>query len=53
MALNQPLRRPDPIRKEVAKPLSHVEPESCWSDPIVEINEYSQTVVIHKEVTWH
>ena len=53
MALNQPLRLPDPIRKDVAKPLAHVESEICWCDPIVEINEYRQKVVIHKEVTWH
>ena len=41
------------IWTEVANQLAHVESESCWCDPIVETDEYGQTVVMHKEVTWH
>jgi hypothetical protein len=53
MSLNQPLIWRNPIWKEVASQLAHVESELCWCDPIVEIDEYGQQVVMHKEVTWH
>jgi hypothetical protein len=25
----------------------------CWCDPIVEMDEYGEKVVMHKHVTWH
>ena len=53
MSLNQPLIWRNPIWREVASQLAHVESELCWCDPIVEIDEYGQQVVMHKEVTWH
>ena len=53
MLLNQSLGWCDPIPTEVANQLAHIESELCWCDPIIEIDEYSQKVVIHKEVTWH
>lgn len=53
MSLNQPLRRSDPIWREVTNQLAHVESEMCWCDPIVAIDEYGRKVVMHKEVTWH
>jgi hypothetical protein len=53
MFLNQPLRRRNSIGPEVAHQLAHVESEFCWCDPIVEVDEYGQKVVIHKEITWH
>ena len=53
MSLNQPLVWRNPIWKEVASQLAHVESELCWCDPIVEMDEYGQKVVMHKEVTWH
>ena len=33
--------------------LNHLDSDFCWCDPIVEIDEYGQKVVMHKEVTWH
>jgi hypothetical protein len=53
MFVNQPLGRRNPIGREVANQLAHVESELCWCDPIVETDEYGQKVVMHKEVTWH
>jgi hypothetical protein len=53
MFLNQPLGGRNPIGTEVANQLAHVESELCWCDPIVEIDEYGQKVVMHKKVTWH
>jgi hypothetical protein len=53
MSLNQPLGWRSPNWTEVVNQLAHVESELCWCDPIVEMDEYGQTVVMHKEVTWH
>jgi hypothetical protein len=53
MFLNQPLGWRNPNSTEVANQLAHVESELCWCDPIVEIDEYGQRIVLHKEVTWH
>jgi hypothetical protein len=53
MSLNQPLVWRNPNWTEVVNQLAHVESELCWCDPIVEMDEYGQKVVIHREVTWH
>jgi hypothetical protein len=53
MSLNQPLEWRNPIGTEVASRLAHVKSELCWCDPIIEVDEYGQKVVMHKEVTWH
>jgi hypothetical protein len=52
MSLDQPLGSSDPIETEVASRLAHVKSESCWCDPIVEIDEYGRKIVVHKKVTW-
>jgi hypothetical protein len=48
MSLNQPLVWRNPIETEFASQLAHVKSEFCWCDPIVEIDEYGQKVVITK-----
>ena len=53
MLPNQPLGWLNPNSTAVRSQLAHVKSESCWCDPIVEVDEYGQTVVMHKEVTWH
>lgn len=53
MFLNYRFGERNLIETEVAHHLAHVESPLCWCDPIVEIDEYGQKVVIHKEVTWH
>jgi hypothetical protein len=46
-------RMRNPNWTEVVNQLVHVESELCWCDPIVEMDEYGQKVVLHKAVTWH
>jgi hypothetical protein len=53
MFLNQPLGWRNPNSTEGTNHLAHVESELCWCDPIVEMDEYGQRIVLHKEVTWH
>ena len=53
MFSNQQLVWRDSIWTEAANQLAHVESEFCWCDPIVEMDEYGETVVMHKHVTWH
>jgi hypothetical protein len=33
--------------------LIHVDSEFCWCDPMVELDENSDGIVIHREVTWN
>jgi hypothetical protein len=33
--------------------LSHIDSDLCWCDPIAEVDENGEEVVIHKEVTWN
>ncbi len=33
--------------------LNHVDSDFCWCDPIVEVDENGQEVVVHREVTWN
>jgi hypothetical protein len=44
-----------PIMAPIKMPigLSHIDSDLCWCDPIVEIDENGQGVVIHREVTWN
>ena len=31
----------------------HIESEFCWCDPIIEIDEGGEEIVVHREVTWN
>src|SRR5437867_2100619 len=53
MFLNQRLGQREPIEAKRANHLAHVESQFCWCDPVVEIDEYGQKIVVHIEVTWH
>ena len=53
MFLNQRFGEPETNETEHANHLAHVESQFCWCDPIVEIDESGQKVVVHMEVTWH
>jgi len=33
--------------------LTHIDSGFCWCDPIVELDENEQQVVVHREVTWN
>lgn len=53
MSHNQSLVSRNPVETAFSTQLAHVKSELCWCDPIVEINEYGQKVLVHEEVTWH
>ena len=53
MFLNQRLGQREPIEAKRANHLAHVESQFCWCDPVVEIDEYGQKIVVHIEMTWH
>jgi hypothetical protein len=40
-------------RLNISNPLPHIDADWCWCDPIVELNEVGDELVIHKEVTWN
>jgi hypothetical protein len=33
--------------------LQHLDSDLCWCEPIVEVDEDGQEMVLHKQVTWH
>jgi hypothetical protein len=33
--------------------LSHIDSEFCWCEPMVELDDEGQLIVIHREVTWN
>ena len=33
--------------------LKHDDSVFCWCDPLVELNDNGQEIVVHKEVTWN
>jgi hypothetical protein len=33
--------------------LTHLESDFCWCDPIVEVDENGQEVVLHRQVMWN
>jgi hypothetical protein len=38
---------------ERASTLPHINSDLCWCDPMVEVDESGDEIVIHKEVTWN
>jgi len=43
----------DLVWTEVINQLVHVESASCWCDPIIEVDENGDDVVIHRQVIWN
>ena len=33
--------------------LTHLDSDLCWCDPIVEVNEDGEHVLLHRQVTWN
>lgn len=33
--------------------LSHVDSNSCWCDPVVEVDGGGREVVVHREIIWN
>lgn len=50
---NQRFGERNSIEAVVENHLVHIESQLCWCDPIVEIDEYGEEVLVHQDVTWH
>lgn len=33
--------------------LTHIDSGFCWCDPVAEVDDNGQQVVVHREVTWN
>ena len=33
--------------------LIHVDSNACWCEPVVEIDEAGEEIVLHRQVTWN
>jgi hypothetical protein len=33
--------------------LEHLDADSCWCDPIIEVDETGDRVLLHRQVTWN
>ena len=38
---------------EIPVGLIHLDSDLCWCDPIVEVNEDGEHVLLHRQVTWN
>jgi hypothetical protein len=50
--LKQPALWPESAWMYVSVQMTHVDSDLCWCDPIVEVDENGQEIVVHKEVMW-
>jgi hypothetical protein len=53
MFLNRTWFSPAMVPVEMPAGLSHLDSDYCWCDPIVEVDEDGEKVVLHWEVTWN
>jgi len=44
---------PTVVPVEMPVGLNHLDSEVCWCDPLIEINESGEEVVLHRHVTWN
>jgi hypothetical protein len=45
---------PPPVAPvEMPMGLNHLDSDFCWCDPIIEVDENGQEVVLHRQVTWN
>jgi hypothetical protein len=40
-----------PVRMPIG--LNHLDSDFCWCDPMVEIDDEGEEVVLHRQVTWN
>ncbi len=38
---------------EMPMGLNHIDSDFCWCDPVVELDQNGQEVVVHREITWN
>ena len=44
---------PDVPQSELPIGLKHLESDLCWCDPIIEVDDDEQEIVLHRQVTWN
>ena len=47
------LNCPALVLVEMPVGLTHLDSDLCWCDPIVEVDEDGEHVLLHRQVTWH
>jgi hypothetical protein len=40
-----------PVERPIG--LTHVDSHFCWCDPIIDVDENGQELVLHRQVTWN
>jgi hypothetical protein len=44
---------PAAVPVEMPVGLKHVDSASCWCEPMIEVDDEGEKLVVHREVTWH
>jgi hypothetical protein len=44
---------PAVVPSELLIGLEHLDSDMCWCDPIIEIDDEGQKIVLHRQVTWN
>src|SRR6266550_4567527 len=47
------LNYPAVVPIEMPVGLAHLDSDLCWCDPIIEVDEIGEEVVLHRQVTWN
>jgi hypothetical protein len=44
---------PAVVLSELPIGLEHLDSDMCWCDPIIEIDDDAQKIVLHRQMTWN
>jgi len=44
---------PATVPVEMPIGLKHLDSESCWCDPVIEVDENGAEITFHRQVTWN
>ena len=53
MFVNHTWFAPAVVPVEMPVGLKHLDSDFCWCDPMVEVDDEGQEVVLHRQVTWN
>ncbi len=53
MSIERTANNPKATAEDTIKRLVHMDSVFCWCDPLLEVDDTGQEVVIHREVTWN
>jgi len=51
--LNSTSLFPAIVQVELPVGLNHLDSDLCWCDPIIEVDEIGEEVVLHRQVCWN